>query len=233
MTYEYILKAAIADMAAGRRAPHRYSAHVHGSGYVNNGDDPATLADYRAQLVRTATSDLENMQWSQGYAEPGYDDPKRGILFSNWNHFPRGVDDLLEKAGYAIEWEDEWSTCHGCGKAVRESPNCYSWQPSYIVMHDCERLCLECVDWAEYLESIEDNPRVACMACCDPEEHGYRRLSDAGEYESGFHAGQTDDPVKILAQLKSQGKTGIVFRVSETSQFYIRFEVYQRIAEDA
>lgn len=231
MTAEYILHAAIEDMRTGRRTAHCYSAHVPGKGYIDRGDDPATAEDYRRQLVRDAESAVENLGYARGYAEPGYQDPKHGILFANWNLFPRGLDTILEKAGYATEWEDEWSTCGDCGKAIRTSANGYDWQPSYVLMNECEIVCTDCIDWPDYLQSIEDNPRVACMAECDPEDYGYRRLSDRNEYVTGFHPGQNDDPRKILKTLQEQGKTGIVFRLSETSQFYSRWEVYQKIEE--
>lgn len=222
MTPQFILRRSLC------RPAHCYSAHVPGHGYVNRGDDPATKADYDRQRLRSAETAIDNLQWANGYAEPGYQDPAKGILFADWNIFARGIDSILERYGYELEWEDEWSTCGDCGKAVRTSGNSYHWQPHYVIMNECELVCLECVDWPAYLESIEDDPRSACMAECDPSDHGYRRISDRNEYENGFHPGQNDDPAKILKALQDRGHSGIVFRLSETSQFYVRFEVYER-----
>src|SRR5262249_11080147 len=104
---------------------------------------------------------IEYMEWAAEYAEPGYDQPEKGILFANWNYFPRGVDSILERYGYQIEWSDEWSTCGDCGKAFRTQPDSYGWQPSYFWASDCEMLCKDCIDMESYLESLEDKPRKA------------------------------------------------------------------------
>jgi hypothetical protein len=207
------------------------------------------VLDLMAQdTTRAQTYGIED--WSDAYADTGYTLPKAGtcILFGNWNiqtrydaatkrlidinDRPKRFSVIAEYAGYAIEWADQWTTCYGCNKAVRTSPDSYSWQASYVFSNDSELLCLACVDWPEYLCSIEDAPDRAVSAHCNPAEHGYRRLGDANQYENGWHPGQTDDPHGILKALHDKGERGIVFRVGETSQFYIRFEVWQRIPED-
>lgn len=146
MSAERILKAAIASMIRGRHSPHCYSAHVIGKGYVNDGSAAFNRADYLRQLERDATSELENMGWAEGYAEPGYDQPKRGVLMANWNKFPRHIGDTLERAGYAIEWSDEWDTCEDCNKAVRTSPDSHGWEPSFVLREDSTLLCHNCVE---------------------------------------------------------------------------------------
>jgi hypothetical protein len=179
---------------------------------------------------RTAESEIENLTWYSDYAEPGYSmsHGDRGILAADWNYFPRDIRKILERAGYEIEWNDEWNACEDCGKAVRTSPDCYSYQPYYAILNDCKLYCLDCLNREEYLESIEDNSSAACFRAINPAEHGYTLLSDPGQYENGFHPGQNDNPVKILAELQARGKEHIVFRIPETSQFYITFEVWQR-----
>lgn len=188
---------------------------------------------------------IEN--WTNGYAEPGYHDPELGILFGDWNNETRydketqtrvEVSDrhsrfsaIAEHAGYGIEWYDEWSTCGDCGKAVRTSADSYSWQPAYVILNECELVCHECLDWADYLQRIEDDPRAACTADCDPAQYGYVRLSDSKEYENGFHPGQTDDPSTILKACHARGIERVIFRIPETSQFYIRFETWYRPAD--
>lgn len=180
---------------------------------------------------RSGESEIENLGWAGEYAEPGYTAGERGILTANWNYFTRNVTDILERAGFECEWSDEWSTCDECGKLVRTSPDCYDWQRSYIVMNECEIVCLECVNWEEYLETIEDSPSSACMRACDPGKFGYQRISQPAEYENGFHPGQNDDPEKILAALQEKGHSRVIFRIPETSQFYITFEVWEKIPE--
>lgn len=89
------------------------------------------------------TVDVENIQYSHEYAEPGYSNPSKGILFADWNDVSQRVQDILERAGFAIEWQDEWSTCSDCNKAIRTQPNCWDWRPAYTV-GDGEILCSEC-----------------------------------------------------------------------------------------
>ena len=229
MTAEYIIRAAIASMIHGHHKPHCYSAHVPGHGYISEGLGPIEdRADYLRQLERHATSELENMNWANEYAEPRYDQPTKGILFADWNVFPRGLDDILERYGYAIEWSDEWSTCEDCGKAIRTSGNSYHWQPYYTMPDECSIVCNDCTDWSAYLESIEDDSDKACVRDCDPSEYGYERLSDSKEYESGFFTGQNDKPADILKALHAKGYRHIVFRLAETSQFYIKFETWKK-----
>jgi hypothetical protein len=206
MTLERILTAAVNSLSQGKRKPHC--------------GQPATQ------------NDAENVRFALGYAEPGYQDPVKGVLFANWNGFPTDFDRVLESAGYAIEWEDEWTECCDCGKAVRTSPDCYQWQPYYVFMNECEIVCLNCLDWPEYLESIEDDSDKAVVAECNPALYGYERLSDENEFENGFHPGQTDSPAKILAALHATGRHRIVFRLSDSSQFYVRFETWQRIEDE-
>jgi hypothetical protein len=149
---------------------------------------------------------------------------KRGILFGNWNEFSARAGNLLERAGWELEWEDQWTTCDYCGKAVRTSPNSYSWQPAYI-KHDGNIYCQECADVDAYLADLQDDASRACFDWIDPSEHGYVLLQ--GEYENGLHPGQNDDPAKILAALHATGRRGIVFRVIGTGQFDTTFEAWQ------
>lgn len=144
MSPELILKAGIRDMLASRRSPHCYSAHVIGQGWVNRGENPATRADYYRQLERDATNEVDNIGFSPAYAELGYTQPRKGILFANWNKFPTNIDRLLERAGYAIEWSDEWTTCEDCNKAFRTQPDSYCWEPAGVI-GDGTCLCNQCI----------------------------------------------------------------------------------------
>lgn len=179
---------------------------------------------------RFGESEVDNLNWYQDYAEPGYSmsHGDRGILTANWNYFHRGITDLLERAGFECEWPDEWTDCQSCNKLVRTQGDSYTWQPYWVWHHGCEVVCLDCVDWPDYLESIEDDPNKACVRKCNPADHRYTLISESREFENGLHPGQNDDPKKILAKLQEQSKEHIIFRISESSQFYITFEVWQK-----
>jgi hypothetical protein len=222
MTPEYILRKSLC------RPAHCYSAREEGKGYTNRGDDPATKAEYDRQRLRSALSAIDNLQYAQDYAEPGYQTPKKGILFANWNIFPRGLDDVLGRYGYDIQWEDEWSTCGGCGKAVRSQPDSYHWQPSYAILHECELYCVECLqdDPEEHLRGLEDKPDTCnTLASINPEDYGYIK-ANAHAYETGFHPGQDDKPRKVYDALVSAGHRRILFSIDEQSQFYTKWSAY-------
>lgn len=188
--------------------------------------------DSNPDYVRRANEAIENLEWSKEYAEPGYTNPDKAILFANWNIFSNDATNLLEKYGYDIQWSDEWSTCGDCGKAVRTSPDSYGWQPSYVIMNDCEIVCIECLkdDPTDYLQSIEDNPKQALnLRGIDPSQHGYELIK--GEFESGMHQGQNDKPEKIFAELVQAGHKRILFSVDTVGQFDMQFSVWKHIQE--
>ncbi len=180
--------------------------------------------------VETRARRIEDIQWASEYAEPGYDQPKKGILFGNWNYFARGVDTILEHYGYSVEWEDEWSTCGDCGKAVRTSPDSYQWQPSYFIFGECDFLCKDCCPMQEYLESLEDKPTRALNDHINPADYGYVKLE--GEFENGMHPGQNDNPRTIYKRLHESGHKRLLFNIDEASQFYFRFSIWEYMGDE-
>jgi len=184
--------------------------------------------------ARRAQSEIECMNFAPAYAESEYTQPERGILFANWNYFPSEVTSLLEKYGYAIEWSDDWSTCGECGKAVRTSADSYSWQPSYVILHECEIVCVDCLngDSGEYLESLEDKPSIALnIPNINPADYGYALVKDG--FENGFHPGQNDDPKRIYAELTAAGHKRILFVIDSVGQFDISFQAWEHIESEA
>lgn len=179
------------------------------------------------------------------YAEPGYSNRTgKPILFANWNErtkynpetreqevldsTPRRLGDLAEKAGYALEWSDEWTTCNQCGKAVRTSANSYSWMRSYFEDDlDGEIVCIECVekDPENYLISLEGESRKAETLGIDLEAHGYRKVNHES-YEHGWHPGQNDSPEVIAKSLQARGIGRFIFKLDSVGQFDAAFSVY-------
>lgn len=207
MTLERIFRAALNDMHAGRVEPHCGA--------------PARKDEY---------SSLSEVEWAPGYAEPGYDEPKHGVVLANWNGYPSRLTDILEKAGYAIEWSDEWTSCENCGKVFRTSPDSYGWQMSGVI-EDGGAVCRECLDPAEHLESLENNPRRCnTIDSIDPADHGYVRYN--GTYESGLHPGQTDDPRAVYDQMRAEGHTHVLFNQDDQGQFDTHWSAWFRTDED-
>ena len=67
----------------------------------------------------------------------------QGVLFANWNYFPRSLPGTLEKLGFGYEWSDEWDICE-CGKAFRTQPDCHFWEPAYLMDDSGLIYCQEC-----------------------------------------------------------------------------------------
>ena len=143
MTLERILEAAVNSMIHGHHAPHCYFAWVQGRGYVNDGSAVFDRADYLRQLERDARSEVGNMMYTDEYAGRGYKQPRKGILAADWNKLPRNLDRILERAGFAVEWSDEWAPCDACNKAIRTEPDGYYWEPEYHI-DDGDVLCRAC-----------------------------------------------------------------------------------------
>jgi hypothetical protein len=192
-------------------------------------------------IARKIVSEIEYIQWSPGYAEPGYQTPANGagVYRANWNGLSewdgrerKSIDDtmprlsaILEHIGAGIEWGDEWSDCYQCGKLVRTSPDSYGWQPSYIRTEDGE-VCHECVskDPEAYLLELEGDADRAWTLDIDPADHGYTLLEEG--FENGFHPGQNDDPREIAGRLRARGIDNFVFRLDSVGQFDASFSVY-------
>lgn len=175
------------------------------------------------QIFQDGSFDL---MFASAYAEPGYTDPEKGILFANWNDEPlKRLGDLAEKAGYAIEWSDEWAQCDNCAKAIRTSPDSYGWRRSYFDSEDGIQ-CIECVreDPSGYLEHLEGHPRRAETMDLDLDELGYVKVGE--NYEHGWHQGQNDSPDVVATSLKARGIHRFIFKIDDVGQFDVRFSVY-------
>lgn len=78
----------------------------------------------------------------------------------------------LEKLGVPCEWSDQWTTCSGCGRLVRTSPDSHSYEPRYTEA-DGEINCVECTDAPSHLESLHGQTEDQVPSWIDPTDHGY------------------------------------------------------------
>lgn len=197
--FEKIILQAIKDMAKGRKVPH--CGEQQGS--------------------------LDEIDWAEAYAEPGYDTPKNGILLANWNRFPTDIDQKLERAGYAVEWFDEWCRCDDCSRIVRQSPDSYGWRQSYKFIHDCEIFCKDCLlkDLDAYEDMLLNRVETADTFDVDWEKRGFTRFN-SDHYESGFHRGQDDKPKEIIKKIPKG--YDFLFAIPLVGQFDISFDCWIR-----
>lgn len=174
---------------------------------------------------------VENI--TSGISEPGYDD--KPAILANWNNIPGKLFDMLEKNGFSCEWLDEWIVCDTCYKAFRSVGNSYSWE-MFGYIGDGFAVCGDCIEWDEYLESLENKPRkaVTCSLFYRFENeitNRYELVKDG--YESGFHPGQNDNPESILKTLLERDAQGrFLFVINGQGQFDIDFSVYRKMDEE-
>jgi len=207
------------------------------------------------------THDID-MDYYTGCAEWGYDD--QPVLAANWNGpgvYEENHKDsewgmqqyknkqTLEKLSHIIdkmehvslEWSDEWAGCANCGKAVRTSPDSYSWQASWVWAYDSEIVCRECWEGAinDIIEFYHNNSRKALPSAFVPllEKEGFtgwQKAKDAEtgectEYETGFHAYQNDNPKEVFKAIKEESANWeIVFVITGVGQFDISWTAYVR-----
>lgn len=179
-----------------------------------------------------------NAEYCTHYGEPGYQDPEHGIIFADWNDIPKGLADWLEKCGYSLEWSDEWYVDYCHSKAYRTRPDSYHWESSIMLLHDrCEYITPDdsADTWIEACQITSNGQPMACLPSwiseADILEAGFTLQNS--DLESGFFPGQTDDPVKITADLIKRGAYRVLFQKRENSQFYCRFAVYADFGDDA
>jgi hypothetical protein len=202
MKLERILNAALSDMVRGHEQPH----------------------------CGIAAKNIDGVEWASNYCEPGYGNPKRGVVLANWNEWPSRLDTILEHAGYSIEWEDEWATCCQCYGMVRTSPDSYGWKASYVIFDDCELVCKDCAlsDNGRYQEHLLNNSRRADTFDVDWTQDGFVKLN-AEPYESGFHPGQNDKPQDLVKLVPSD--CDYIFAIPSVGQFDITFDCWIRKKE--
>jgi len=202
MKLETIIQAALNDMERGKVEPHC--------------GEPAHSND---------------IDYCEGYAEPGYDDPVRCVLFANWNGYPSRLIGILERAGYAVEWSDEWSTCGDCYKAIRTQQDSYGWRKYFVIYDDCEIICANCVkhDLDAYEKHLLNRSTHADTFDVDWESQGFTKFNN-DRYESGFHPGQNDNPKVIVKQIPANHD--FLFTIPSVGQFDISFDCWIRPIED-
>lgn len=165
----------------------------------------------------------------EGYGEPGYtlSKGKLGVALGNWNDVEKDVLDEINKV-YDIEWGDEWVVCDN-RKAWRNSPDSYGWLPSFVTLEDGTLITRDDInaDPERYInEYLLNNPHHGDVFGVEKtlEAMGFTQYN--GEYATGLHIGDDDDPKKVYKALR--GQYDVVFQVSGKDQFTINWVVWVR-----
>ena len=183
-----------------------------------------------------------DIDYYQGISERGYED--KPILCANWN---KPKLNRIQKWGESFfdeevefDWDDEWTACSVCYKAIRTQADSYGWTASFM-RTEYDIICHE--HYEEYQEDIIDyfknNTNHAVMpefypilekagfVCYSPDEYCQR-------FETGFHPGQNDDPKKIAKDIEKElPNYDYIFKIDSVGQFDINWSVYLRKGETA
>jgi len=60
-----------------------------------------------------------------------------------WDDKARRIGDILERAGYSLEWSDQGHTCGGCNRWIQTCPDSFSYRPDYQLT-DGDIYCGDC-----------------------------------------------------------------------------------------
>lgn len=194
-------------------------------------------------------AEREGWQVAGQYGEPGYGNLNTSliILGNFWRRvdgqlkdyfhkYPR-IGRQLEAQGVELEWEDEWVVDYNYDKAYRCQPDSYSWAPSFAFTEDGEILTPD-DDIEAWIDYARNNVRVAITTRQVPkvesllEAAGWTRRPEDGDFASGWHPGQTDDPKVIDAELRAEhGDIDVLFVVTGVGQFDIHFAAFFKACE--
>ncbi len=191
---------------------------------------------------------------TQGYIEPGYDDPDSGLIaIGDFNAItvspisavhlldslpihvvddtPQRVAYLLQELGVELLPQDEWTVCDECGGAVRTNSESYTWKQFAWTNMDGDFICGDCVtaNSSSYLEWHEDREdKCLTLDAIDPEDHGYVLVES---FMHGLHPGQDASPRMIAKAIRQQGILRFLFRLDRAGQYDICFSLFIQDSE--
>lgn len=183
-----------------------------------------TKPDNELKAMIDRLADSHYIQCASTYGEPGYTNPKKGVLIANWSGVDREAQTTLEQGGYDLEWADEWAVVNG--KAYRTSPDCYYWEPRIRLDRHGEYLTPDDLpDWIEECKVDSVNQLVRCLPSWFPTDvivaEGYELMGEEGE--SGFFKPMDDEPDTYVKKYIEGGANYVLFQQSGQSQPYGRY----------
>jgi len=227
--------------------PWRFKTKEEAEKILNSCADPSLkIVEVPKVNIRDCIDWLEShgvyLSIYNGVAEPGYYADDTLLICSNWNaeitkKMVKFIEENWDENEVALGWDDEWCYCGNCYKAIRTSPDSYSWEPYYIWIADCELLCLDCAreDIEDILEEYLNNSDKAFPSDLIPEieKIGFTCFSEEDYceiHETGWHRGQDADPKKIEKRIiEVLGNSyEYIFCIQGQSQFYITWSAFVR-----
>ena len=191
--------------------------------------------------LQTIINHFEKHNWELYIYKPG-EDTEKVTLASDWNPVPKQLYDYLENF-YNLAWSDTSTGCAECNAWIDLTPGYYGDAGQYIST-EYGYVCRKCVEGNQesYLEEF--------VFWSDPKAYQHRAikwfqkpaLAEAGfvefqsvdsmckdVYETGFHAGQNDDPNEVAKMIhEALGLVEIVFCIDDVGQFDCHWSAYVR-----
>ena len=159
----------------------------------------------------------------------------KSLVTANWNNVPDKMVDYIDSI-IDTHWDDEVCRCDSCYGAILTTPCYYGDLPDYVIL-DSEIICKDCIlDDENMQEDIIDKYKNQTNKAIMPwfydviEKNGYVCYSP-DEYcqifETGFYAGQDDDPKTIAKDIKKNlPGYDFIFKIDSAGQFDINWSVF-------
>lgn len=205
-------------------------AHEYGEpGYSTGGDGSTPIIILGNYWCRCGKNPHAGQPKGWNYAADSVVEP--GDLHDHAAHHPR-IWAQMESQGVEFEWNDEWVIDYDADKAYRTSGDSYQWKPSAIYTEGGDLLTPDS-DIDEWIAWAANEPTRCITIRVDLDDAGFELVNRDHSYESGWHPGQNDDPVKILErEQRYHPDDTFVFTLDENSQFYSGFSLWRRPAHD-
>jgi hypothetical protein len=178
-----------------------------------------------------------------GYTMEVFNKPARGeydedvmfVVFAGWEDvraFSRVIGPRFDRRASETDdcpnldnriqsgFSDEYTSCGDCCACIRTSPDSYCWQPDFVV-GDGWISCRDCVENAP--QSAIDEYKNTTRAIPDwIDLDGWVQIEPS--YQTGMHAGMTDDPSGESAKLEAAGIDWLI--TAQPSQFYADWSIW-------
>jgi len=161
--------------------------------------------------------------WCENYGEPGYEDPKKEILFANWNYVDIDIQDKIMDDGYEIEWSDEWLQSEE-GLAFRCVADNYGWTPSYYIKGGAVYSIRG--NEEDYINDVLlNNPENAASDWLDLEEYGFVKVEESS---SGWYDYCKNKSPAEIAEEKVDETEEFVFKIEAMGPWCVEFSLWVR-----
>ncbi len=155
---------------------------------------------------------------------PSYSDEQWTIVIDTYKDWYNRLYELCERKDVDLRYSDE-IIFDEQGRAHEINPGYHGQVKTWTLINECEVLAEDEVDdcFDEYVEWLEDNSNSADQWSTDFTPAGY--VKHDGQYESGFHPGQTDNPETIQRELLKTFDH-VIWSIDNTGQFDIGFSAW-------